>query len=320
MAISYEKVASAAEAIKAEGGKPTLVAVHTKIGSGSMSTITKFMQRWKSEQPQQQVSEVTLPEGMKSAIINEMERYASQRVSVIRDEIDEAQQAINSLTDESESLQNQCEQQADIIDQLQKDGGEQRDKIQKLESEIARLTRDRTEYKERTESLTLELATSKASNDALEREAIAANTRASAERSVALEQINAERQKYSDLQSDIQTLSKSESRLIAQNEGLTSRLNDLKIALEAASNDAAKVGILETKLSQLSERDAELKDALKLAKSQLSEQDAEFKNVLKLTQSKLREAETKTIKLEAIVEILEQKAVDVKTKTTETKA
>lgn len=279
MAISYEQVASAAESIKAEGGKPTLAAIYDRLGKGSMSTITKFMQRWKAGQPQQQTSEIVLPEQMKSAIVNEMERYASQRVSIVRDELEEAQRIIDSLTEESEALQIKCDNQNEQIDHLQTKNDEKRDKIKTLADEIGRLTRERSEYQTRADSLTLELATSNASNDALRRESMTANERS-----------EAQRQHCSELQSQIQKISNSEARLTAQNESLSAQHDELKKALAVALEKTGQLAVLEAKLTQSTEVNADLKCSLQSA------------------QSELKELSTESAKLGAMVEILEKES------------
>lgn len=223
MAISYEQVASAAESIKAEGGKPTLAAIHARLGSGSMSTITKFMQRWKGEQPQQQASEgLILPEQMKTAIIQEMERYASQRVAMVRDELDEAQRVIGSLTEEADGLQCQCEAYEEQLDQGQSLIVSQDAKIKKLEADTERYLNDRLELRERSDELTLKLAAAQASNELLEREVVEMKKTQSA------------------LQSALMDAKAAISRLEAQKEGLTERVGELKDEVKELKNQTVK--------------------------------------------------------------------------------
>lgn len=206
MAISYEQVASAAESIKAEGGKPTLAAIHARLGSGSMSTITKFMQRWKGEQPQQQTSEVVLPEQMKAAIIQEMERYASQRVAVVRDELDEATQTIESLTTESETLEDAVLHAEAEASKWRGLADDRKELAQRQEAEIQRLKGERSELKAAIECLTMDLATSRASAEILERE----------------------KAEMKELQKTLMDAQAAVSRLEAQKESLTERVGELK--------------------------------------------------------------------------------------------
>ena len=56
--ITPDQVYAIADAIKAEGGKPTLRAVRERLGSGSMGTITKLLQGWKSGQERYAVTEL----------------------------------------------------------------------------------------------------------------------------------------------------------------------------------------------------------------------------------------------------------------------
>lgn len=48
--ITPQQVYTAADALVAEGGKPTLRAVRERLGSGSLGTIAKWLQQWKANQ------------------------------------------------------------------------------------------------------------------------------------------------------------------------------------------------------------------------------------------------------------------------------
>jgi len=60
-AVTPEQVHDAADAIKAEGGKPTLRSVRERLGTGSMGTINKYLQGWKAGQERQQAAEPAIP-------------------------------------------------------------------------------------------------------------------------------------------------------------------------------------------------------------------------------------------------------------------
>ena len=48
MAITKQDILAAADALDAEGAKPTLAAVRKKLGGGSFSTISEAMKEWKA--------------------------------------------------------------------------------------------------------------------------------------------------------------------------------------------------------------------------------------------------------------------------------
>lgn len=206
MAISYEQVASAAEAIKAEGGKTTLDAVHARVGSGSKTTISKFMQRWRGEQPQQQVQQIVLPEKLQADLMSYIDLYASQRVSVVRDELDEATQTIESLTIESESLEDAVLHAEAEASKWRGLADDRKELAQRQEAEIQRLKGERSEFKAAIESLTMDLATSRASAEILERE----------------------KTEMKELQKTLMDAQAAVSRLEAQKESLTERVGELK--------------------------------------------------------------------------------------------
>ena len=49
MAITKQDILAVADALDAEGVKPTLAAVRKKLGGGSFSTISEAMKEWKAE-------------------------------------------------------------------------------------------------------------------------------------------------------------------------------------------------------------------------------------------------------------------------------
>ena len=70
--ITPDQVHAIADAIRAEGGKPTLRAVRERLGTGSMGTVSKHLQQWKAGQERQAATELALPPALQRAVLDFM--------------------------------------------------------------------------------------------------------------------------------------------------------------------------------------------------------------------------------------------------------
>src|SRR5260370_13445777 len=72
--ITAEQVNAVADALKAEGVKPTARAVRERLGNtGSMGTVTRLLQQWRDAQQRQAASTLMLPPALQRAILEFME-------------------------------------------------------------------------------------------------------------------------------------------------------------------------------------------------------------------------------------------------------
>lgn len=110
--ITFDQVASIADAIKTAGGKATSRAIREQHGSGSLGTIQKLLQQWEAGQVRQVESTLTLPPALQRSILD----FMSQEMTVARAELEgrlaDAQQATQDLATENE-------RQAEDIEELQ---------------------------------------------------------------------------------------------------------------------------------------------------------------------------------------------------------
>jgi len=133
--ITFDQVASIADAIKAAGGKPTSRAIREQHGSGSLGTIQKLLQQWEAGQVRQVESTLTLPPALQRAILD----FMSQEMTVARADLEgrlaDAQQATQDLATENE-------RQVDEIDGLQADLAEANSVRSALEGKAGQLESD----------------------------------------------------------------------------------------------------------------------------------------------------------------------------------
>ncbi len=59
--ITYEQVAQVADQMIADGQRPTMRGVRDALGSGSLSTVHKFLNAWLDARPQAQAAAPELP-------------------------------------------------------------------------------------------------------------------------------------------------------------------------------------------------------------------------------------------------------------------
>jgi hypothetical protein len=70
MAITREQVFEAAETLSREGEEPTYITVRERLGSGSFSTISKYLREWKAagKGKDEGTAEVTVPAEFRAAL------------------------------------------------------------------------------------------------------------------------------------------------------------------------------------------------------------------------------------------------------------
>jgi colicin import membrane protein len=109
--ISYERVAAAADSIQAAGGKPTSRAIRERLGNtGSMGTINKLLQEWKSVQDRHQTHTLSLPPVLQRTILDFMGQELAGAKAILEDALAEQKQEAADLAAENER------QAADIED------------------------------------------------------------------------------------------------------------------------------------------------------------------------------------------------------------
>lgn len=123
--ITYDQVVRYAEAIKAEGGKPTPRQIRDRHGSGSFGTIHKLFQQWESTQALAIEAALSLPPSVQRAILE----FVRHELSVGRADLEER---LCQATTSAEDLATENERQAALI-------GEQMATIESLRGEKAAL-------------------------------------------------------------------------------------------------------------------------------------------------------------------------------------
>src|SRR3954469_25439437 len=208
MAITREQVLEAARSIAAEGSEPTYMSVRARLGTGSFSTIQKYLRDWRtSDQVEPQPVPPSLPEAFTEALNRfgaEAWRAASEWA---RDEVDAARLAFE---DKLAEVRGEMEQAATAVDALQESlnlAEAERDRFkgeaEGLTKQLAAVEGTLGEVRRQSES---KLQEERAQTDAVRRESDARDTKSQEQlRETERRGIEAET-RTKELQSEVRTL------------------------------------------------------------------------------------------------------------------
>ena len=80
MTITQEQVNAAADAICAEGNKPTVLDVHKRLQTGSISAVWRLFQVWQSAQVIPAEQDVSVP----SELLRPLEEFITRQVAAVK--------------------------------------------------------------------------------------------------------------------------------------------------------------------------------------------------------------------------------------------
>ena len=103
--ITYEQVSTAADAITAEGGHPSIMRVREWIGSGSPNTIHRHLKVWRKAQAPAERPSPEIPGDVAKAISDAMDRHAAARSAEAQQEAEEARIEADTLAETGEQIE-----------------------------------------------------------------------------------------------------------------------------------------------------------------------------------------------------------------------
>lgn len=156
--ITPEQVHAIADAIKAEGGKPTLRAVRERLGSGSMGTVATLLQQWRSGQERQTATHLVLPPSLQRVILEFMASELSAARAPLEAELAEQQQAAADLATENERQTGTIEGQAGALEALAAEKATAEGKAEQLATDLSGAKEEATRERQAAEQARTELA------------------------------------------------------------------------------------------------------------------------------------------------------------------
>jgi len=136
--ITYEQVATAAAELKAKDVKPTSRAVREVLGTGSMATVCKFLEQWKSGQARQ--SQVT-DDSIDQSVARALNAHIATKIQTATSD---ATARLADMQGELASVILENERQSNEISDLTVEASYHKEEGAKLAGQIERLTTDLT--------------------------------------------------------------------------------------------------------------------------------------------------------------------------------
>ena len=245
--VTFEQVAAAADAIKAEGGKAAARAVRERLGTGSMGTIHKLLQQWQAGQGKQAEPALSLPPSVQRVILDFMSQELAAGRATLAADLAEQQQAATDLATENERQALAIDALESTIVDLQARLAAQGGTLIQVEADLTRARDEATRERQAAESARTELAKAYLRLEAmprLESDLVAARealevertvrTEAEKQAAVAVEKALGIEARLGDLQAKGQNEAKARSEAEKQAATAARELADARVAIQAA--------------------------------------------------------------------------------------
>lgn len=156
--LTYDQIAQAADALVAQGTKPTLENVRAALGSGSNSTIHTALKRWRELHPATPPATPELPSILIRDIGAELERVAAEARAGIEKRLLEAQSESDRLAADNQAMEAERDGLEDLVARLKVERDQAVGQALERSQEIQRLADLVTREQAAAEAARLELA------------------------------------------------------------------------------------------------------------------------------------------------------------------
>ena len=150
--ITYEQVASAADALVAESKKPTIQNVRDRLGTGSPNTIHRHLTSYRAAQAPTERPAPVLPQSIARAITDELERYAAASRAESEESAEEARTEAYALAETGEVLESERDEALEQLEALEAERNRLSGERDTLQAEVNRLTDDLEREREGAEN------------------------------------------------------------------------------------------------------------------------------------------------------------------------
>lgn len=241
--VTPEQTFAVADALQAEGIRPTLREVYARLGHGSMSTINGHMQRWREAHVRPPLAQPILPPALQRSLMDFIAAEVAAARAPLDAELAEQFQVAADLAAEGERLAKALEESSAAVAKLEAQRAAADGRAKQLDLELAAAKADAAQERQGAEAARTELARVvvrleslgqlqsdlSAARERLEQERLG---RAQAEQRVA---VLAARQK--DLEDRLAEMKMEVERANAQAEKARDRVDQLAERLPAASKN-----------------------------------------------------------------------------------
>lgn len=140
--ITYEQVAAAADALKAQGQNATIDAVRAQLGTGSKSTIHRYLRQWEDSRPTVAAAPVEMPNAIHAAIVEEIRRAVAETRAAFEQKLAEARATADELAQLNEDLETANDGLAEKLAQEQADNQQLVGQLDAMNREIEQIKKD----------------------------------------------------------------------------------------------------------------------------------------------------------------------------------
>ena len=312
--ISADQVYAAAESISSGGNSPTIRSVRDLLGTGSLTTIRRYLAAWRDQRPSEAAPAHEMPSDLVAAYSRELQRVADTATSAMRKDLAEARQEADDLTDAGELLESERDEALARAEAAERSRDKLSGQVEQQVQEIERLRADLAETRKVADNLRTDLAEARNRNTTLTEQRDTAKTELTevkAElanaREEAAEQRDTMSAQLTDLRAEIADLFNKNSALTEQRDTARTDLAEVKKELTGVRREAtetrdglvAKLNELQDKLAAAEKNEAvaqversSAKQAFDDIKLQLAEHKKEQKQ-----EAVDRKEETKVLQL-----------------------
>lgn len=223
--ISENQVHAVADAIRAEGGSPTLRAVRERLGAGSMGTVSRHLQQWKAGQERQTATELALPPALQRAVLDFMAIELAAARAPLESELADQQQTSADLAADNERQVATIKRQAADLEMMAADKAAAEGKAGQLAADLAGAKEEAVRERQAAEQARTELAKAMLRLEAM--------PRMEADLNAIRAELAQERKARIDAEQQAAVLA-------AQKADLDDRLADLKISTERCAEQLLK--------------------------------------------------------------------------------
>lgn len=157
--LTYEQVVTVADKIIAQGGKPSSRNIREALGTGSLTTILKFLQQWQGGQVRQSQSlNDTIDPAIARAISNQIVIRVQDSTADAMSRLADLQAELETLISENERQSAEIETQAAEMIVIQEQNSSLAGRAQQIESDAARNIADLVSERQAAEAARVSLA------------------------------------------------------------------------------------------------------------------------------------------------------------------
>lgn len=156
--ISFEQVATYAEALKNEGIKPSARLIRERHGSGSLGTVSKLFQEWSAGQVRRNETNVSFPHAIQQAILDFVSHESMVARANLEGKLNEVHVAVADLATENERQAAQLESLKSQIEDLHKEKASLGGRVEQMESDLAEVRNEAVRERQAAESARTDLA------------------------------------------------------------------------------------------------------------------------------------------------------------------